>query len=298
MKIVLDARGMGCHPEELALKPGGGWVLRHLGEQFALMGHNSHIILDGSLEMEKNQVNYWPQDRHPETCDVFISPGSVTPTDMRSRFSLSGGDYLKVWPYFSMPHVQKVPDKVIWMAAPESGLWHMREIWNRVHEEIPGASLVIGHGVGSYIETFRGEHDFQGVESLALEKWIESDSSVVALRPMDRDDTLRHIAEAQIYAYPRSAISAHGFTRSLSAGEAAAAGCALLFSTDETLARDFDGHAAFMPSVWDYGGWAEILVRWMRTPGELAEWQNKALSWGKRNTSRIFQKEWRKLLGA
>ena len=291
-RVVIDATEYAHHPMELSTKPGMAWMLGEIAQTVKGLGYETHVVLQGAVEMYENGISYWPQERHPEVCDVFISPSAKSALDIRTVKTLAGDALTESWPAIAMPSVAKVPGKMVWMAGAGRGLWHLLEMWDSIKQQVPHASVVVGHNPKSYVDIFSWQHDFQGLFAMRLQEFLARDD-VTALNNAKRSDVLRHVAEAELFAYPADPISPRDGHRSLSAYEAARAGCALLFAPSEKLGEDYDGVAGFIENPWHHGQWVETIAHWLTAPAELQSWQQKASRWASKHTRMSFQKGWR-----
>jgi hypothetical protein len=301
LRIILDARGYARHPSELSMRYGDSWMLHNLAKAVRSMGHDTHVILDGYVEMYEDGISYWPSERFPQVCDVYIAPSAKARGSFRARTGITGQELWDIMPGAETHHkggkgLKKKARSMIWTADADKGLWHLMDIWPLVKAEVPDASLVIAHNLDGYIDNFKWEHDYRGLQAWNLMEWTHEDQDITVLGQVSREVLAEHQAEASIFAYPCDPCFPRANHRSLGTLEAAAAGCALLLSPEERLYEDYEGVAAFLESPWHYEDWAEIIVRWMRSENERLEWQEKALAFGQEHTWEQFGEQWSRKL--
>ena len=288
-RILIDGRHYGHHPKEMELS-GHGMLLLKLARACQEMGHNTNVILQGQAELFQDGISYWPEDRHPSMADVAITVSPIPSQDMRAKVVLGPTDIFELQPWFDSYDGMKVSGRVLWSAAPNKGLWHMRHIWPKVTERVPGATLCITHNPMKFYDDMRWTHDYQGLEAIALSRWMEDDPTVQVHRNLSRSEFLALQGEAEILAFPYDPILPPGRSYPTSVGEAAAAGCALLVADSGNAYRVYEKAAGFMQSPLAYDDWADVLVEWLTDSQKLADGQEKAQEWARHcNKERFYQ---------
>ena len=289
-KIILDARPYGHHPMEMELS-GHGTLLLKLAQACQEMGHNTNVILQGQAELFEGGISYWPQDRHPNIADVVIGISPAPNHDLRAKFMLGPSDIFGLGFCVEPYETPKVAGRVLYSAGANKGLWHMRHIWPMVTERVPGATLCITHDPMKFCNDMRWTHDYQGLEAIALSRWMEEDKTVQMHRSLSRSEFLALQGEAEIMAFPYDPILPTGPSYPTSVGEAAAAGCALLVADSGNAYRVYERAAGFMQSPLACDDWADVLVEWLTDAQKLREGQDKAQAWASQCTKEGFYQQ-------
>ena len=291
-RIIIDLSTLAEHPMEIGMKEGEGAYMERVGVALKEAGHDVHIRLGGYAEGWQGGISYWPKERGPKVADVLISTQRDVADQNRVKNVILADKVWDVQPYSEATNgIPKVPGRLIWTAGASRGLWHLMAMWPRLRERVPNVSITVAHNPAAYIDTMRWQHDFQGLFAQDLERWFQ-EPGVTALRRVEQKEVERARAEAVMFVYPCDPIMGSRYHRSLSGTEAAKAGCALLFSTEERLYQDFENVAAFMEQPWHHDDWAEVVADILTDDAKLAEWQAKAKAFADGCTWERFVSEW------
>ena len=294
-KVVIDARAFGHHPMELE-QSGHGTLLLKIAQACQNMGHFTSIILKGQVEMYQDGIAYWPEDRHPKSGDVLVNISPVGSRDVHAPRVLGPTEIFALKPWVESYEMPKVVGRVLYSAAPNKGLWHLRHIWPKITEQVPDATLCITHNPLKWCADMRWTHDYQGLEAIALSRWVEEDSTVQVHRNLSRSEFLSVQGQAEVLAFPYDPILPPGPSYPTSVMEAAGAGCALLVADSGNAYQVYEKAAGFMPSPLSYDDWADVLVEWLKDRERLVQEQDKARTWASRWSKQAFCKELEEVL--
>lgn len=270
---------------------GHGQLLLKLARACQEMGHNTNVILQGQAELYQDGISYWPEDRHPNMADVAITVSPMAATGMRAKVLLGPTEIYGLKPWLESYEQIKVVGRVLWNAAANKGLWHMRHIWPMVIEQVPWATLCITHNPQKWCTDMRWTHDYQGLEAIAVSRWMEEDKTVQVYRNLSRSEFLALQGQAEIMAFPYDPILPPGQSYPSSVGEGAAAGCALLVADSGNAYKVYEKAAGFMPSPLAYDAWAGVLTEWLTDRQKLAEGQEKAKTWASQCSKQGFYEQ-------
>ena len=157
----------------------------------------------------------------------------------------------------------KKPHSLVWTSSPDRGLQHLVDIFAKVRENIPDATLTVCYNFDKTIESY--ERTMPGsayVKNLAYAKQLKSMPGVTVLNHVSQPEIAKILARTQVLAYPCDPIRATE-TYCIAVTEAMAAGCAVLVSDADCLPENYDEAAAVLPRPIDHDQWAAAIVKIM-----------------------------------
>jgi glycosyltransferase involved in cell wall biosynthesis len=177
--------------------------------------------------------------------------------------------------------VSKVPGRLLYANDPARGLLPLLDIFDRVREQVPDASLHIAYDFAGNLERVRWQHSYLAQMLLECERRIETTPGIVNLGALTREQIIREQLECQVHVMPSTAErdQLHGLTQL----ECAAAGCALVLSDVCAFPEVFGAGATILPQVGQYipeaerrvtpDDWAGVVVALLKD-GE--KWQEES----------------------
>ena len=274
------------------MRDGEAWLLYRIGQALVKANHSVHIIMDSQAEFYQGGVCYWPAQRHPGRAAIYITTSRETP-DVQADRTVGPDSLWDIMPGCELNgHVTKVPRRLIWTAHANRGLWHLMEMWPSLKAAVPGISLVVTHEVKRWCEEMKWTHDWQGIIARGLLDWFEASPEITLTKMVQRDEVNHYQGEAELLVYPCDPLYPNKAHHSLSALEAAGAGCALLLSGEERLYEDCEKAAGFLEDPWRHEDWVATAAEWLTNPSELKRRQGQAKEWAAQHTWAKFDQAW------
>jgi glycosyltransferase involved in cell wall biosynthesis len=189
---------------------------------------------------------------------------------------------------------RKIPGRLLYANDPQRGLWHVIDIFERVQDAIPDATLHI---------TYDWERSFNnlkwGASHMAERFWevdtrIKANPGITSLGQLTREEVIREQLECQVHVMPSDPPNTGSQIHGISQMECAAAGCALVLSDTEAFPEVFGEAAIILPLPgwfdprasrrWDTQDWAEVVIDLMKDPNAWAGGSGRSRALAEKNT--------------
>lgn len=230
----------------------------------------------------------------------------VAISDVQSRLTrqvrpqLKDGQLLVIKPGVDVPkpQEQRIPNRLIYCSSPDRGLIHLCHIWPRLKQAVPDISLRVTYQPEEWIKMNRWRHDLWAEQALELEHWFETDASVIPGRARRElgESPIFEMEKAALHAMPMDPLNIGDGAHMLAGMEAAAAGCALLYSTCEGLPEIFGEAADFLALPINADAWVEQIVDILTDRGRQWKMQERAKTWAKTQPWSLWKHQWLKLV--
>lgn len=201
-------------------------------------------------------------------------------------------------------HDIKVPGRMLYANDPTRGLPALLDIFDKVKEQVPEASLHIAYDFDGNLERVKWEHSYRAQMLLDCKRRIETTPGVVNLGTVDRATIIRKQLECQVHCMPSNADKdqLHGLTQL----ECAAAGCALVLSDVAAFPEVFGEGATILPQVGKYmpelerridaGDWAQIVIELIKDETVWQTASQKARTLAEKHTWPAVIDRWEEML--
>ncbi len=199
---------------------------------------------------------------------------------------------------------KRVPGRLLYSNDPTRGLPALLDIFDKVKEQVPEASLHIAYDFDGNLERVKWEHSYRAQMLLDCKRRIETTPGVVNLGTVDRATIIRKQLECQVHCMPSNADKdqLHGLTQL----ECAAAGCALVLSDVAAFPEVFGEGATILPQVGKYmpelerridaGDWAQIVIELIKDETVWQTASQKARTLAEKHTWPAVIDRWEEML--
>jgi hypothetical protein len=198
----------------------------------------------------------------------------------------------------------KVPGRLLYSNDPTRGLPALLDIYDKVRERVPEASLHIAYDFDRNLGVWAWQHSYQAQMMWDCKRRIETTPGIVNLGALTREQIIREQLQCQVHCMPSTADrdQLHG----LSQLECAAAGAALVLSDICAFPEVFGEGATILPQVGQYipelerridaSDYAEIVVELMQNPEVWQAASQKARALAEKNTWSAVIDRWEKMI--
>lgn len=238
----------------------------YVAEHFVLMpnGIDPWIGDDGSWGQRLSAVACFSQ------CHVDLltrARPSITPEQCKiTGLGVTLSDYAKLNSWF-MPDEERirreithpvieteweliektVPGRMFFANDPARGLWHVLDIFDKVRERVPTATLHIGYDFDRQFEPHRWKAHARSQRMWDCRERIDRGEGIVNLGALTHDELIREQLECQVHVMPSDPENVGSQIHGLSQLECAAAGAALVLSDIEAFPELFADCATILP---------------------------------------------------
>lgn len=242
-----------------------------------------------------------PQDKNWERVNAFVALSETQSRLTKElRPLLKEERLLVIKPGVDVPKRQEaqIPNRLIYCSSADRGLIHLCHIWPLLKREVPNISLRVTYLPQGWIEDNRWRHDLWGEYALELERWFQTDSSVIAGRAKRElgESPILEMQKAVLHAMPMDPLNIGDGAHMLAGMECAASGCALLYSTCEGLPEIFGKAADFLALPINDHDWAAQIVDILGDKERLCQMQERAQVWAKTQPWSHWEYLWRHLV--
>ncbi len=199
---------------------------------------------------------------------------------------------------------KRVPGRLLYSNDPTRGLPALLDIFDKVKEQVPEASLHIAYDFDGNLERVKWEHSYRAQMLLDCKKRIEATPGIVNLGALSREQVIREQLECQVHCMPSNAErdQLHGLTQL----ECAAAGAALVLSDVAAFPEVFGEGATILPQVGKYmpelerridaGDWAQIVIELIKDETVWQTASQKARTLAEKHTWPAVIDRWEEML--
>lgn len=188
----------------------------------------------------------------------------------------------------------KVPGRMLYANDPQRGLWHVIDIFERVQQAIPDATLHITYDWDRSFNNLKWGASHMAERFWEIDARIKANPGIVSLGQLTREQVIREQLECQVHVMPSDPPNSGSQIHGISQMECAAAGCALVLSDTEAFPEVFGEAAIILPLPgwydpraerrWDTQDWAEIVIDLMKDSNAWAGGSGRARSLAEKNT--------------
>lgn len=200
----------------------------------------------------------------------------------------------------------RVPGRLLYANAPERGLYHLLDVFDRLVPLVPHATLHVAYDFERQFTPRQWDASHLSQLLWECKRRIETTAGVVSVGGLDRAGIIREQRACQVHAMPSDPPNRGSQIHGLSQGECAAAGSALVLSDTEAFSEVFDGAAIILPLPgtylpqhgrrYDAQDWAEAIAELMSDEAKWQDASTRARAWAERNTWSAVVDRWDALL--
>lgn len=137
--------------------------------------------------------------------------------------------------------------RMLYANDPARGLWHTLAIFDRVREQIPGATLHVAYDFDRQFEPWRWQQNDMAELMWRCKERLERGDGVVNLGQLSHAEILREQMECHVHCMPSDPQNVGTQTHGLTQMELAAAGVPLVLSSIEAFPELFGECATLLP---------------------------------------------------
>jgi glycosyltransferase involved in cell wall biosynthesis len=200
----------------------------------------------------------------------------------------------------------KTPGRMLYANDPARGLFYALDVFDKVKEQVPGATLHVAYDFDKQLSWRAWEHSQMAQFLWECKRRIESTPGVVNVGGLDRAGIISEQLECQVHCMPSDPPGVGTQTHGITQMECAAAGAALVLSDVEAFPEVFGEGAEILPVIGHYipsaerrcdaADYAGVVVELMRSPEKWAEASRKARALAEKNTWSAVLDRWETML--
>lgn len=241
------------------------------------------------------------QNKNWERVNAFVALSEAQSRLTKElRPQLKEEQLLVIKPGVDVPKRQEaqITNRLIYCSSADRGLIHLCHLWPRLKQQAPDISLRVTYAPQTWVDMNRWRHDVWGEYALELERWFQTDSSVIAGRARRElgESPLLEMEKAVLHAMPMDPLNIGDGAHMLAGMECAAAGCALLYSTCEGLPEIFGKAADFLALPINEDDWVTQIVDILGDKERLCQMQERAKVWAKTQPWSWWKHQWMRLV--
>lgn len=203
---------------------------------------------------------------------------------------------------FFSPETEKVPGSVVYTSSPDRGLHHLLDIFPKVRDWVPHASLKIFYRFWPWYKAAKENGDLVGQRARYIAERLEQlgtngENGITLVGPVDNKTLARELSRTAVLAYPCVPVRyTEGF--SIAVLDACAAGC-LPFITDVDALPSIYGEKVQIvegnPRV-NRNEWVGRMAHYLTNEGKRKEEADKCVEFAKRFSRQEVSETWEKLI--
>lgn len=215
------------------------------------------------------------------------------------------GDY-PMDPAWGFPLEFPVPGRLLYANAPERGLWHTLDIFDKLRELVPDASLHVAYDFERQFNQLRWQQSAMAANFWDCRQRLMMTPGVKSVGALTRAELIREQLECQVHAMPSDPPNVGSQIHGITQMECAAAGAALVLSDTEAFPEVFGEAATILPLPGTYlpaqerrldaQDWAETIADLMGNPEQWAEASLKARALAEQNTWGHVVERWEAMI--
>ena len=184
--------------------------------------------------------------------------------------------------------------RLLYANDPQRGLWHMLDIFDKLRELVPEATLHVGYEFDRQFEPHRWQASAMAEKMWECKQRIEYTPGILKLGALSREELVREQLECMVHAMPSDPPNIGSQIHGITQLECAAAGAALVLSDTEAFPEIFGDAADILPLPGTYlpsaerrcdaQDWADLIAELMHDAERWAESSRKARTLAEQHT--------------
>lgn len=201
----------------------------------------------------------------------------------------------------------RVPGRIMVGNDPQRGLWHVLDIFDKLRELVPYATLHVTYDCQKVFDQMRWHASHMATLLLDCERRLANTPGVTYLGALSRADLVREQLECQVHVWPSDPPNVGSQIHGITQMECAAAGAALVLSDIEAFPEVFEEAATILPLPGKYlfadeqrftaEDWAGMVADLMADPEYMARKSAASRQLAEKHTWARTIDNWDKMLG-
>lgn len=199
-----------------------------------------------------------------------------------------------------------VPGRMLFCNDPARGLWHVLDIFDRVRDAVPGATLHVAYDFERQFQQHRWAATALAEALWECKRRLDGTPGVVNLGALTRGSLAREQMECQVHAMPSDPPNVGSQIHGISQMELAAARTPLVLSDTEAFPEVFGSAATILPLPGSYlpaeerrldaQDWADHVVEIMTDPERWREMSERSVALAEKHTWAAVVDKWEEML--
>lgn len=204
-------------------------------------------------------------------------------------------------------NVQKEPGSVVYISSPDRGLHHLLDIWPKVRQHTPWATLKIFYRFWPWYEAVKDLDDLIGQRARHIRRRLlelgengenRGKNGVWLMGPVNNKELAKILCRTQVLAYPCAPIRfTEGF--SIAVLDACAAGVVPIISDADALPSIYAGIAEIIPNTRkreNISLWAATIALYLINDKRRAEKSAQVVQFSRNFSRQIVAQKWEDLI--